>query len=62
MDIYEYAETTNADYYDFSTGYIYKVQDYNKAKKLGLPTPGIEVVDIFGNHVGYARNVNKSKD
>lgn len=54
MDIYEYAKTYNADYYDYNTGYIYKVQDYNRAIKLGLPTPGIKIVDSDGNALGYA--------
>lgn len=53
MDIFEYAKEFNADYYDPHTGYIYKVQDYNKRKKLGVPTNGIEVTDLVGNTVGY---------
>lgn len=53
MDIFEYAKEFNADYYDPVTGKVYKVQDYNKSKKLGIPVPGIEVIDIEGNSIGY---------
>lgn len=59
MDIYEYAKEYNADYYEPSTGYVYKVQDYNRAIKLGLPTNGIEVYDSFGNFIGYAQKKGK---
>ena len=55
MNIYDYAKEFNADYYDPHTGYIYKIQNYNNCKKLGIPTEGIEVVDIKGNHIGYAK-------
>lgn len=55
MDIYEYAKKYDADYMDMSTGYIYKVQAYNHDKKMGLPTPGIPVVDSTGNLIGYAK-------
>ena len=46
-DIYEYAKNFDADYFDPKTGYIYKVQDYNRCIKSGLPTPGIAVVDSY---------------
>ena len=52
MDIFKYAEEYNADYYDPITGYIYKVQDYNNKKKLGIPTEGIEVTNLNGDTVG----------
>lgn len=52
MDIFEYAREYNADYYEASTGYIYMVQAYNRALRLGLPTAGIEVHDGFGLLVG----------
>lgn len=57
MDIYAYAKSIdyNADYYDHHTGYIYKIQDYGRALKFGLPTPGIMVSDSNGNLIGVAR-------
>lgn len=62
MDIYKYAKEFDADYYDYNTGYIYKVQNYNRCLKFGLPTPGIEVVDQFGNTIGYAKQIEKHSD
>ena len=55
MDIYQQAKEMNADYYDYSTGYTYLIQEYNRAVKLGLPTPGIRVKDQFGNIIGVAK-------
>ena len=55
MDIFEYAKKTDADYYDFHTGYIYHVQSYNRAKRFGLPTEGIIVSDISGTVIGIVR-------
>ena len=52
MDIFKYAEEFNADYYDPVNGNIYKVQDYNNKKKLGIPTEGIEVTNIEGTTIG----------
>lgn len=43
-DIYQIAKDPmyqNADYYDMSSGIIYHIADYNRAIRLGLPTPGI---------------------
>ena len=57
MDIFEYAKNNNADYYDFHTGCIYHVQDYNRALKLGLPTDGI-LVTCDGMLVGIVRPDN----
>lgn len=57
-DIYKQAEEMNADVMDYERGYIYKVQNYNQCKKMGLPTPGIEVVDFEGNHIGYAQKMD----
>lgn len=51
MDIFKQAEKMDADYYDFSTGYIFLIQEYNKAKRLGLPTEGIKVVDSLTKQV-----------
>lgn len=57
-DIYEYAKNFYADYFDPKTGYIYKVQDYNRCIKFGLPTPGIAVVDSYtGEIIGYAKKM-----
>ena len=60
MDIFKYAKEYNADYYDPYECVIYKVQNYNKAKRLGLPNnvPGIEVVDLDGNTIGYVPEKN----
>ena len=55
MDIYNYAKEFDADYYDFTTGYRYAIQEYNRAIKLGLPTEGIKVYDHEGNFLGYAQ-------
>ena len=54
FDIYKYAEEYDADYYDMRTGYTYLVQEYNRARKFGLPTYGIRVVES-GRVIGYAR-------
>ena len=59
MDIFTYAKEFNADYYDPYTGYIYKVQDYNKKKKLGISTEGIEVTDSQGTLIGVVSEKNK---
>ena len=54
FDIYEYAKTCNADYYDICTGYIYHIMEYNNAIRLGLPTYGIRV-SYDGKTIGYAQ-------
>ena len=61
MDIFKYAKEFNADYYEQATGYIYKVQAYNRALKLELPTEGIEVYDTFGNFIGIVRKEKKNE-
>ena len=55
MNIFDYAKDFNADYYDPNKCVIYKVQNYNKCKRLGIPNnvPGIEIVDLDGNSIGY---------
>lgn len=55
MDIFKYASEFNADFYDPKRCVIYKVQNYNNAKRLGLPNnvPGIEIVDLEGNYIDY---------
>ena len=40
------------DFMDMHSGVIYKIQEYSNAKKLGLPTSGIQVIDTLGNRVG----------
>jgi hypothetical protein len=55
MDIFEQANQMDADYLDQNTGYIYQIQDYNKAKKLGLPTEGIHVYDTTGKYIGCVK-------
>jgi len=55
MNIFEYAKTTDADYMDMNTGFIYQVQDYNRAKKLGLSINFIEVYDSEGNYIGNVK-------
>lgn len=57
MDIYEYAKQFNADYQDYN-GNIFKVQEYNRAVRLGLPTEGIKVYDWQGNYLGVAQKKN----
>ena len=55
MDIFAYAKEFNADYYD-NNGKIYKIQEYNHAKRQGLPIDGIRIVDVItGNTIGYIR-------
>ena len=61
VDIFKYAKEFNADYYEQATGYIYKVQAYNRALKLELPTEGIEVYDTFGNFIGIVRKEKKNE-
>ena len=54
INIFEYAKESNEDYYDPKKCELYKVKDYNNAKKLGVHNiPGIEVVDLAGNHIRY---------
>ena len=58
MDIYKYAESTNygADYYDFNSGYIYKIQEYKRRLDEGVSDAKIRVVDSYsGDTLGYAR-------
>ena len=55
MDIFKRAEEFDADYYEMRTGYTYHIQEYNRAKRFGLPTIGIRVTDYEGNEVGYCR-------
>ena len=55
MNIFEQAKEFDADYLDANTGYIYRIQDYNRAKKLGLPAIGISVYDLDGNFIGIVK-------
>jgi len=54
FDIYAYAETHDEDYLDEETGCIFKVQEYNRCRRNGWPTKGIEIHDFRGNSVGFA--------
>ena len=54
MDIFDYAKQFNADYMDMYTGTIYHIQDYNNAKRMGMPNLGIRVSQD-GNTLGYIR-------
>lgn len=54
MNIFEYAKEFDADYYDPATGYIYKIADYNRARRLGFPITKIAVEDsATGKIIGY---------
>ena len=46
MDIYAYANSINygADYYDWTTGRIYKIQDYGRDIKASNDNPDDEIV------------------
>jgi hypothetical protein len=57
MDIYKQAEEMDADYMD-KNGNVYKIQEYNRAVKRGLPTEGIKVVSPDGEFLGFALRVN----
>ena len=58
FDIYKYAEENPyADYMDMHTGYIYHIADYMRAKRFGLPTPGIAVSEN-GKIIGYAQKMS----
>lgn len=59
MDIFEYAREYDADYYDNTSGITYHVQEYNNAKKLGLPLPtnGIRC-SKDGKDIGYVKDPN----
>lgn len=60
MDIFKFAKEFNMDYYDTKKCIVYKVKNYNKCKRLGIPNnvPGIEMVDLDGNHIGYVPEDN----
>ena len=60
-DIYEYADEYNADYYDMNTGKTFHVQDYNRLRRMGLPTPGIAVT-IDGILLGYAQRMEDEEE
>ena len=59
MDIFELAEVYGeADYLDINTGYIYLIEEYNRAKRFGLPNVygGIRVADsVTGEIVGVVK-------
>ena len=55
MDMFQYAKEFDTDYYDPVKCVVYKVHNYNNAKKLGISNnvPGIEIVDLEGNNIDY---------
>ena len=53
MDIFEQARKMNADYYDYITGYVYKIQEYNRLKSFGLDLKRIRVIDMDGSEIGF---------
>ena len=63
FDIYELAKDPlyqNADYYDMHTGNVYHTAAYNRAKRFGLPCPGIYVTLADGSR-GICRPLAKPK-
>ena len=54
MDIYKQAEEIDADYMDPNTGYIYKIQEYNRMKKYFGIDGKIRVTNLEGKTIGYA--------
>lgn len=56
--LFDRAKEVDADYLDMNSGYIYKIQEYNRAKRFGLPTvvPGIRVFTLEGEYVGYVED------
>ena len=61
MDIFKYAEEYDADYHDVIRGRIYKVQNYNLAKKRGLPARMEVVDDMTGELIGYVEEKEKEE-
>lgn len=61
MDIYGYAESMDyaADYYDFNTGRIYKIQEFGQELAKGNTDARIRVTDESGNHIGWANRLIK---
>lgn len=54
MNFYKFAEEFDIDYYDPEKCMVYKIKNYNNAKRLGIPNnPGIEITDLDGKHLGY---------
>ena len=58
FDVYAQAASMNADYMDMNSGRVYLIQDYNRAKSFGLPTPGIFVREWDGTIIGVAGQVD----
>jgi hypothetical protein len=54
IDIYKKAQEMDADYMD-KDGNIYKIRDYNRLLRLGMPTHGIAVFDHNGKFIRIAR-------
>ena len=50
MNIFEWAEEyEGADYYEMSTGRTFLCSQYMRAKRFGLPAPGIYVIEPDGS-------------
>ena len=62
MDIFEQAKKMDADYYDIHTGYTYLIQEYNRAKRFGLPTLGIRVLGPDGKIIGMVTEKENEED
>lgn len=58
--LFDRAKVVDADYLDMNSGYIYRIQEYNRAKRFGLPpvVPGIRVFSLAGEYVGYVEDPN----
>lgn len=55
MDVYKLAAHIDADYIDPVTGRVYLIQQYNYARRNGIPMPGIQIIDsTTSSFIGYA--------
>jgi hypothetical protein len=51
-DIFKYAETHSNDYFDMKTGNTFLVNEYVKARDMGVKVNGIRVINLHGETVG----------
>lgn len=58
MNIFKQAEEIDADYMDYQTGIVYHIQEYNRCKRMGIPTPGIRA-SLHGEFIGVIREPEK---
>lgn len=50
------------DYHPLGGGIIYKAQEYFEAKRLGIPTTGIRVINIIdGSNCGFIHENNPTE-